>query len=59
MTTLKYEQLKYGPIDEIDFAIWNGDIFHNRENIRAFRVMMAGWELGLQDAEDLLDEVEE
>ena len=51
-------RLEDGPMDEIDAAIWSGDMFHNRENIAAFRAMMARWEQGLQDAEDLLDEVE-
>ena len=56
--TIQYNRLENGPIDEIDAAIWSGDVFHDRENIAAFRTMMARWEQGLQDAEDLLDEVE-
>jgi hypothetical protein len=58
MTTLQYNRLEDGPIDEIDACVWSGDTFHNRENIKAFRGMMARWEQGLQDAEDLLDEVD-
>ena len=58
MTDQYYKRLEDGPMDEIDAAIWSGDMFHNRENIAAFRAMMARWEQGLQDAEDLLDEVE-
>ena len=59
MTDQYYKRLEDGPIDDIDAAIWSGDTFHNRENIAAFRAMMARWEQGLQDAEDLLDEVED
>ena len=59
MTDQYYKRLEDGPMDEIDAAIWSGDMFHNRENIAAFRAMMARWEQGLQDAEDLLDEVED
>ena len=55
---IQYNRLENGPIDEIDAAIWSGDMFHDRENIASFRAMMARWEQGLQDAEELLDEVE-
>jgi hypothetical protein len=58
-TTLQYDRLDSGPIDEIDSAVWGGDLFHNRENIRAFREMMARWERGLKEAEDILSELEE
>jgi hypothetical protein len=58
-TTLQYDRLDSGPIDEIDSAVWSGDMFHNRENIRAFRDMMARWERGLKEAEDILSEMEE
>ena len=59
MTTLQYDRLEDGPMDEIDAAIWNGDTFHNSDNIAAFRKMMARWELGLQSCEDILNEVPE
>lgn len=59
MTTMQYDRLNEGPIDEIDAAIWSGDMFHNRANIAAFREMMARWERGLQSAEDILNEVPE
>ena len=59
MTTSQYDQLDTGPMDEIDAAIWSGDTFHNRENIAAFRGMMARWERGLQSCEDILNEVPE
>ena len=59
MTTQQYNKLEDGPMDEIDAAIWNGDTFHNRANIAAFRDMMARWERGLKMCEDLLSEVPE
>ena len=59
MTTKHYQRLEDGPIDEIDAAIWNGDIFHNRANIEAFRKMMSRWEQGLKMCEDILNEIPE
>ena len=59
MTTQQYDRLNEGPMDEIDAAIWNGDTFHNRENIADFRSLMARWERGLQMCEDILNEVPE
>jgi hypothetical protein len=59
MTTQHYNRLETGPMDEIDAAVWSGDLFHNRENIRAFREMIARWERGLKEAEDILSEMEE
>lgn len=59
MTDKYYKRLEDGPIDEIDAAVWTGDIFHNRANIAAFREMMARWERGLQSCEDILNEVPE
>jgi hypothetical protein len=58
MTTQQYNQLDTGPMDEIDAAVWSGDLFHNRENIKAFRDMMARWERGLQEAEAIVNEME-
>ena len=46
-------------MDEIDAAIWSGDMFHNRANIAAFCSMMARWERGLKMCEDILSEVPE
>lgn len=54
----RYQQLYDNQIDEIDAAIWSGDMFHNRENIAAFREMMARWERGLKEAESILNEIE-
>jgi hypothetical protein len=59
MTDRYYKRLEDGPIDEIDAAVWTGDVFHNRENIAAFRDMMARWERGLQEAEAIVSEMEE
>jgi hypothetical protein len=59
MTTRQYERLEDGPMDEIDAAVWSGDMFHNRDNIASFRAMMARWERGLQMCEDILNEVPE
>lgn len=58
MTTKQYDRLEDGPMDEIDAAVWSGDMFHNRENIAAFRGMMARWEKGLKEAENIIDELE-
>jgi hypothetical protein len=46
-------------MDEIDAAVWTGDMFHNRANIAAFRGMVARWEHGLKMCEDILSEVPE
>lgn len=58
MTTKQFDQLEDGPMDEIDAAVWSGDMFHNRENIAAFRGMMARWEKGLKEAEGIITEME-
>ena len=53
-----YKRLLDGPIDEIDAAVWSGDMFHNRANIAAFREMLARWESGLKEAEAIVTEIE-
>ena len=58
MTTKQYDRLNEGPMDEIDAAIWSGDMFHDRENIADFRSLMARWEKGLKEAESILEEME-
>ena len=58
MTTQHYNRLENGAMDEIDAAVWSGDMFHNRANIAAFREQMARWERGLKEAEDILNEME-
>ena len=59
MTTKQYDNLEASPMDDIDAAVWSGDMFHNRANIAAFREMMARWERGLKMCEDILSEVPE
>lgn len=59
MSTHQYQTLEDGPMDEIDAAVWSGDMFHNRANIAAFREMMARWERGLKMCEDILSEIPE
>ena len=58
MTTQHYTHLEDGAMDEIDAAVWSGDLFHNRANIAAFREMMARWERGLKEAEAIVTEME-
>ncbi len=58
MTTQQYDLLNEGPIDDIDAAIWSGDMFINRENIADFRSMLRRWEQGLKEAEAILNEME-
>lgn len=55
MTNRCYQRLEDGAMDDIDAAIWNGDLFHNQDNIDAFREMMTRWERGLQSCEDILN----
>jgi hypothetical protein len=58
MTTQQYDRLNEGAIDEVDAAVWSGDMFINRENIADFRSMLKRWEQGLKEAEAILDEME-
>lgn len=58
MTTEHYNRLESGPIDQIDAAIWSGDVFHNRENLTAFRDVLARWQRGLDEAEQILNEID-
>jgi len=58
MTTKEYDRLNEGAIDEVDAAVWGGDMFINRENIADFRSMLKRWEQGLKEAEAILDEME-
>ena len=58
MTTKQFDRLANGAMDEIDAAIWSGDMFHDRDNIEAFRDIMARWEKGLKEAEGILGELE-
>lgn len=58
MTTKQFDRLANGAMDEIDAAIWSGDMFHDRDNIANFRDIMERWEKGLKEAEGILDELE-
>ena len=58
MTNRYYNRLENGPMDEIDAAVFSGDMFHDRKNIAAFRDMMARWERGLKEAEEIVTEIE-
>lgn len=53
-----YTRLDEGAMDEIDAAMFSGDIFHDRENIANLRAMMARWEKGLKECEEILLESE-
>jgi hypothetical protein len=41
VTNQHYKRLEDGAMDEIDAAVWSGDMFHNRANIAAMREMMS------------------
>jgi len=56
MTTKAYDQLEDGPIDSIDAAVFNGDIFLDVENATAFRQMMKRWEHQLQEYDKLAED---
>jgi hypothetical protein len=58
MVNSYYKRLENGAMDEIDAALFSGDLFHNREHIVAFREMMARWERGLKEAENIVVEME-
>lgn len=58
MVTKSYERLDIEHIDKIDAAVWNSDMFHNRENLLAFRSILRRWERGLKEAEEILTESE-
>ena len=53
-----FERLMEGAVDQIDAAIWNGDLFHNQEHIDRFRDMMERWERGLQECESIVNRKE-
>ena len=58
MTDRHYNRLENGPMDKIDAAVFSGGMFHDRENIAAFREQMARWERGLKEAEEIVTGVE-
>jgi hypothetical protein len=59
MTTAQYLRLDQGPIDEIDAALFNGDMFFNRENIQALREQLARWERQIAVCEQIANEIEQ
>lgn len=51
--TDRYMELALGPIDSIDAAVFNGDIFFKADNIVALREMMVRWERRLKYNESI------
>jgi hypothetical protein len=51
---MNYDNLENGPIDEIDAAMFSGDIFNDRDNIDSFRLMLERWERQLKKWEELV-----
>lgn len=41
-------------MDDIDAAVWSGDLFYDSENRQRFREMMERWERGLKAAEEVI-----
>ena len=42
-----YNKLENGPIDEVDAAVFSGDIFHDEDNRKKFRVLLERWTRGM------------
>lgn len=38
-----YNKLENGPIDEVDAAVFSGDMFHDEGNRKQFRSMLQRW----------------
>ena len=38
-----YVRLEVGAIDDVDAAVFSGDIFHDEENRKRFRKMLERW----------------
>ena len=38
-----YVRLEMGAIDDVDAAVFSGDIFHDEENRKRFRKMLERW----------------
>jgi hypothetical protein len=47
-----YVRLEMGAIDDVDAAVFNGDIFHDEENRKRFRKILERWtkEMDVLDA---------
>ena len=54
-----YAQLEQGPIDEIDAAVFTGDMFRFQSNRDAFYEMLNRWDRQLQVWEKIEKEGEE
>lgn len=48
-----YSRLENGPIDEIDAAVFTGDMFFNKDNRSEFYRMMKRWDQQLKSYEDI------
>jgi hypothetical protein len=53
-----YQKLVDGAIDEIDAALFSGDMFHDEEAIEDFILFMKRWERRLVEIKSTLDEVQ-
>jgi DNA repair exonuclease SbcCD nuclease subunit len=38
-----YVRLEMGAIDDVDAAVFSGDVFHDEENRKRFRKMLERW----------------
>lgn len=47
-----YVRLETGAIDDVDAAVFSGDVFHDEENRKRFRKMLERWtkEMDVLDA---------
>jgi hypothetical protein len=50
---IAYKRLEDGPIDDIDAAVFTGDMFMLEENRIQFREMMDRWEIKLIQLEQI------
>jgi hypothetical protein len=53
-----YRRLEAGPIDDIDAAVFSGDVFMLEKNRIEFRTMMDRWESKLIQLEQIQRETE-
>jgi hypothetical protein len=56
---IAYKRLEDGPIDDIDAAVFTGDMFMLEENRIQFREMMDRWESKLIQLEQIQRETKE
>ena len=55
----RFQRLEDGPIDEIDAALFTGDMFFDKDNISALRSILARWERRLVECESIAEEINE